>query len=113
MKNAGAANWDAVAACYAEDAVLMPPNLPEVAGRKAIRAFFDGFPPVKDLAGAATEIDGRGDLAFVRGSYTMTILPPGAAAIRDSGKFLEIRRRQADGRWLIAVDMFSSNQGGH
>jgi hypothetical protein len=49
-------------------------------------------------------------MAYVRGTYTMTLAPAGAPEANDSGKFLEVRYRQPDGRWLIAVDMFSSSQ---
>jgi ketosteroid isomerase-like protein len=36
--------------------------------------------------------------------------PDGKSAVGDHGKFLEIRRRQADGRWLVAADIFNSDQ---
>ena len=55
-------------------------------------------------------VDGRDDLAYVVGTYTMTIVPPGAPGpINDSGKYVEIRRKQSDGSWLIAVDIFNSD----
>jgi hypothetical protein len=41
----------------------------------------------------------------------MELNPPGAAnPIRDRGKYIEIRRRQEDGSWLISRDIFNSNQ---
>lgn len=56
------------------------------------------------------KVEGREDLAYVLGTYTMTMAPPGAPGpINDSGKFVTVLRRQADGRWLAAVDMFSSD----
>jgi hypothetical protein len=40
----------------------------------------------------------------------MAITPPGALApVKDSGKFVTVVRKQRDGRWLGAVDMFSSD----
>ena len=52
----------------------------------------------------------RDDLAYVLGTYTMTIVPPGAPGpIEDSGKYIEIRRRQPDGSWLISTDIFNSD----
>lgn len=40
----------------------------------------------------------------------MTMAPPGAPGpVKDSGKYVEVRRRQADGRWLVAVDIFNSD----
>ena len=102
-------NWDAVAALYAEDAVLMPPNMPDVQGRQAIRDFFAGFVPVSDMRLDCKEIQGCGDMAYVAGTYSMMVHPPGGAAVKESGSFLEVHRRQADGSWPIVRDMFHSN----
>ena len=56
------------------------------------------------------EIEGRGDLAYVRGTYTMTLHPDGAPEpVEDAGKYLEIRRKQSDGSWLYVADMFNSD----
>jgi uncharacterized protein (TIGR02246 family) len=106
---ARAGDWAGVAALYTEDAALMPPNALAVEGRTAIQAFFSTWPPVTAFDLQTVEIDGRGDLAYVRGTYTMTITPPGGDPITDSGKFLEIHRRQPDGSWPLYRDMFNSD----
>ena len=98
------------AAAFTQTATLMPPNHGIVQGRAAIRAFVAGFPPLTHFTASAIEIDGRGDLAYVRGTYQMTFAaPPGRSATVDHGKFLEIRRRQDDGRWLTTADIFNSD----
>jgi uncharacterized protein (TIGR02246 family) len=102
-------NFDAVAATYTSDAILLPPNGPLVQGRENIKKFFVEFPPFKDMKLNLVEIDGRGDMAYVRGVYSMTITPPGIDPIHEVGKYLEIRRKQANGSWLISRDMFSSD----
>jgi uncharacterized protein (TIGR02246 family) len=103
-------DWTAVAALYTEDAVLMPPNQPIVQGREAILTWLEAFPALTEFNLIAKEIDGCGDLAFVVGTVSMTIAPEGAPEpIQDTGKFIEIRRKQEDGSWLIAVDMFNSD----
>jgi len=101
---------DTLASLYSDDAVLMPPHHPAVQGRAAIKAWLGGFPPVTQLDLRVDRIDGRGDLAYVRGSYTM-VLKPGDApeTVSDTGKYLEIRHRQPDGSWPLAVDMFNSD----
>ena len=38
----------------------------------------------------------------------MTIEVDGAS-VEDVGKYIEIRRKQADGSWLLDVDMFNSD----
>ena len=106
-----AKNWDGLGALYTDDAVLMPPNQPLVQNRSSICAWMAAFPPISEFALVVSEIDGRADLAFVRGAYTMAFTAPGAPGpVRDAGKFLEIRRKRADGTWQIAVDMFNSDQ---
>ncbi len=104
-------NFEALAQLYTVDAVLMPPNNPLIQGREQIRTFMEAFPKVTRFSIGIDEIDGRDDLIYVRGSYSMTVHPDGAPSpVDDVGKFLEIRRRQPDGSFPFAVDMFSSDK---
>ena len=106
----GAADWESLMVVYTDNAVVMPPNGPTLHGHDAIKTFMAGFPPITDVSLTIDEIDGGGRLAFVRGTYTMTTQPEGVAEpIQDRGKYIEIRRKQADGAWLIAVDIFNSD----
>lgn len=101
------ATW---AGLFLDDAVVNPPNEPAVKGRAAIRAWLEKFPPITEFKLNNVKMEGREDLAYVLGTYTMTIAPPGAPGpVKDSGKFVTVLRRQADGQWLVAVDMFSSD----
>jgi uncharacterized protein (TIGR02246 family) len=101
------ATW---AALFLDDAVVNPPNEPAVKGRAAIRAWLEKFPPITEFKLKNEKIEGRDDLAYLLGTYTMTITPSGAPGpVKDSGKFVTVVRRQPDGRWLCAVDMFSSD----
>jgi uncharacterized protein (TIGR02246 family) len=110
LKAALARDWAALAALYVEDAVFHPPNMPGVKGRAAIRGWFENFPPLTSFKATNVTVDGQGDFAYVVGTYTTTMAPPGAPGpVNDKGKFVEVRRKQPDGRWLIAVDMFSSD----
>jgi len=99
----------AVAATYTEDAVLLPPNAPAIHGRSGIEAAFDEFPPISDFRITNTEVEGVGDLAYVVGTYSMTLTPEGADPVQDTGKFIEIRRRQADGSWALYRDIYNSD----
>jgi ketosteroid isomerase-like protein len=110
---AEAGNAAGVAATYVPDAQLMPPNAPSIKGRAAIEKFWGGLLGAYQLEFhvAADEIEGRGDLAYSRGHYTLDGAPKakGATPMHDEGKFLEILRRQPDGGWRYAVDMYSSD----
>lgn len=94
---------------YSDDAMVLPPNAPAVTGHGAIEAMFKTFPPITAFELRTEEVEGTADLAYVRGRYTMTMSPPGAPAIADSGKYLEIWRKQGDGSWKSVRDMFSSD----
>jgi uncharacterized protein (TIGR02246 family) len=103
-------DWAALAALYTEDAVWMPPNQPIIRGRAAIQAWNEASPTYTEFNLTVEEIDGRGDLAYVLGTYSSTIALEGAPEpIQDTGKYIEIRRKQEDGSWLIAVDIFNSD----
>jgi ketosteroid isomerase-like protein len=100
----------AMAALYTEHAVLMPPNQGSVEGRAAIRAFLANFPAIPDFTATVLEVEGLGDLAYVRGTFSLSLPAAGARpAMSDHGKFIEIRRRQPDGKWLMSVDIFNSD----
>lgn len=100
-----------VAACYADDAVVLPPNLPPVQGRGQIRELFRELTEAGsgEVVRETTALHVTGDLGYGIGKQTATIRRPGQQATWEVGKFLLIYRRQADGTWKIAVDMFSSD----
>lgn len=105
-----AKDWAALAQIYGQDASLNPPNAPAVNGRAAIQAWFEAFPPLTAFSLSEAQVDGRGDLAYVLGAYSMTLdIPDAPSPVVDSGKYIEIRRRQPDGKWLISVDIFNSD----
>jgi uncharacterized protein (TIGR02246 family) len=111
VKAALAKDFDAWSALFMTDGAVYPPNEPPVQGREAIRAWMEKLPPITEFTLKSAKVDGRGDLAYVMGAYTMTFAPPGAPGpVKDSGKYVTVLRRQADGRWLAVVDMFSSDQ---
>ena len=109
INGVNAGDWAAVAATYTEDAIVLPPNAPAVRGRSAIEASFAEFPPISDFTITNTEVEGVGDLAYLVGTYTITMTPEGAEPIHDTGKFIEIRKKQADGSWLLHRDIYNSD----
>jgi ketosteroid isomerase-like protein len=108
--NARAGNAAVLAAVYADDAVIMPPNAPAVRGPEAIRQFWTGFLGLGqiDLALTIDKVTQSGDLAAEIGRYEMTITPKGAAPIHDKGKYL-VAWRKTGGAWKIIGDIFNSD----
>ena len=109
MKAMQEGNWEGAAATYTEDAVLLPPNHDAVAGRASIRDYFGTFPPISNFMVKNVDIRGAGDMVVVRGTYSMTLTIPGMPPMDDHGKFVDVRKRQADGTWKYQWDMFNTS----
>ncbi len=102
-----AKDWDGVTQMYADSALLLPPNSAPIHGRAAIRDYLSAFPPVAAFTVTTDEVAGTADLVYVTGRYHMTLALPDNPV--DSGKFLDVRRRQKNGSWQYLADMFNSS----
>ena len=102
-------DWEALAELFSPDATMMPPNSPEVVGRDAIAAWEAEYETGFQIAFDVQNIEGVGDLAYVKGRSCVFIpLDTGAFGV-DVGKFLEIRKKDETGKWLIVSDVFNSD----
>ena len=100
-------------ALFDSDLVVMPPNEPPVVGEAALRSWFlrvtDRF--TIDLDFSVEEIRVSGKWAFERFSFRRTTTPTGGgeqATVR--GKGVHVFRRQSDGSWKIARDIWNSDE---
>jgi ketosteroid isomerase-like protein len=101
-------NDSAIAMVYDTDAVTMPPNVPRVVGRPAIRAFFARIWPLKAvLSLAPTSVRVAGEWAIEEGNWNWT-MPAPHGDVRDHGKYL-VTWHQNDGEWLIKQDIWNSD----
>lgn len=100
----------AVAAQYADDALLLPPGAPGVRGRAAILAFF-----TKDIAGSkaagvvfninpGTDVGASGNMGWESGTYTATI----KGVVVESRKFLSVSRKTG-GKWHYIRDTWNAD----
>lgn len=92
----------AIAALYADDAVIHPANKPAIRGREALDAYFTG-PNGDSSAVTFTTNDvvasEAGDMAYEVGTIAEPTGP---------GKYLTVYRKTPDG-WRIAADTWSSD----
>lgn len=88
-----------------DDAVIVPSGLPALAGKDAIRGFWwpAGAAPtvVTEFTAAQDEVGGHGDVAFVRGTFTLRFTYD-AADYANGGTYLTLLRRQPTGAWRIS-----------
>ena len=99
------------AAVYADDGIILPPNSPMLRGRAAIQEFWQGVINigVRDATLQTVELEDKGDTAVEMGAYTLDIQPQGGQSMKDTGKYLMVWKRQADGLWKWGWDIFNSD----
>jgi uncharacterized protein (TIGR02246 family) len=101
---ANAKNSAAVGAMYTDDAVLAGTTVPVTNGRAAIeKVWADAFPIASNLKVNSEKTEVSGDMAYDYGTYSQHIAPPKGKAMEDTGRYLVVFKRQADGSWKIAA----------
>jgi ketosteroid isomerase-like protein len=91
---------------YAEDATVLMPNSEPVKGREAIIGVFQSSFGDSNMDIVINDINGEGDLAYVYGNYNEELQPGG---VKDNGKYIEIWRKQADGKWQAMYDIWNTS----
>ena len=102
---------EALASILSEDAWQMPPNLPAVVGRTAIREFWRGaFGWGQwNFTFETQAVDVSGPMAVERGRYILRFAagpaaPPGMKSFEDRGNYLVHWRQGSDHQWRVVAD---------
>ena len=97
----------AIAAVYAEDAQVFPPNGDIVTGREAIAKLWQDFldTGVKDVKLTVLEVEVQGNLAVEIGRYDVIATNDKAL---DSGKYVAIHKRVGGG-WKLYRDIWNTS----
>jgi ketosteroid isomerase-like protein len=100
-----------IAGLYSDDACLLAPHQDMIQGRENIEAFWRvGLEMgIKDAVLTTVEVDVFGDRVREIGTYELKIWPEGKAAWEDSGKYLVIWRKQADGVVKLEADIWNTS----
>ena len=111
-KTAGAKDLEGTIAYYSDDATVLPPNAPVVTGKEGIRAVWaEMVAPGTSISWQPTKVEvaRSGDLAYVMGTYQLTVKDAQGNPVQDKGKFVEVWKKQADGKWKTVADIFNSD----
>src|SRR5215510_10823464 len=107
-KVAAAKDLDKTVSFYADGAVVLPPNQAAITTKGGIRNLWKGFlDSLTDINWKTTRVETAksGDMAYLIGTYEMTMKD----GTKDKGKYCEVWKKQADGKWKVSADMFSSD----
>jgi len=104
---------DGTVAFYSDDAVLLPPNAPMAKDQKSIRESWAGLLGPNTAVSwkvSKVEVAKSGEIGYLYGTYQLSIKnPTGGPAISDTGKLLEVWKKQSDGKWKCIVDTYNSD----
>jgi uncharacterized protein (TIGR02246 family) len=98
-----------IASFYAADADVTTPFTTPIKGvdqEKALAASLADPAFNLEFANARTEVSPGGDMAYTRGTYTVTYTNPGNKAVAtQAGNYVTVFRKTAEGGWKIVQDI--------
>lgn len=90
------------------DATAYPPGMPALTGVDAIRKTFGEMASSPGFAlswsPARADVAGFGDIGYTTGTYEMAM-----NGVKDTGKYVTVWKKQPEGTWKVAEDIFNSN----
>lgn len=100
----------------ADDVVLMPPGEPPVRGKKAVREWYTAFLSqyrTSSLTLTEREAFVGSGWAVELGSYAWGLAPAGGGTPSvDRGSYMQVWRKQPDGKWRFAREVYNSSGSG-
>lgn len=105
-----AGDVDAKMRLYTSDVVLLPPEGSIVVGERAVRAWHERMYKQKttQITSVVERVEASGDWGVGWGIWRGTVAPTGAQSQTANGKFLVVVRRQSDGSWKIAREVWNA-----
>jgi ketosteroid isomerase-like protein len=104
---------DAWMTYYTDDVAVLPPNESMAIGTEQARKSIGGLLALPGLnlkwTPSKTGVARSGDLGYSYGAYEMTFNDPKGNPVSDKGKYVEVWKKQPDGKWKCAVDTFNSD----
>ena len=112
-KAAAAKDVEQTIGYYSDDAIVLPPNATGAATKEAIRNVWKEMFASPSLVirwqPTGVQVGKSGEMAWVRGTYELTMNDASGKPIDDRGKYLEVWEKQTDGNWKCAADMWNSD----
>jgi ketosteroid isomerase-like protein len=112
-KAAAAKDLERTVAYYSEDAIVLPPNATPAATKETIRDVWKDVLATPGLVitwkPTKVKLGSSGEMAWVSGTYELTMNDPSGKPTNDRGKYLEVWEKQPDGNWRCAADIWNSD----
>ena len=110
---AGTRDAEKVAAFYAPDAMVYPPNDVVAIGREKAKEAWAAMladPSMKlSWKTSHAEVASSGEMGFTAGTYALSFKDPAGKVVHDTGKYLCVWRKNKAGKWESIHDMWNSD----
>jgi ketosteroid isomerase-like protein len=98
---------------YSPDASVYAPGMPVVTGAGPIRETFAKLSSTPgfslQFSPTKAEVSASGDIGYITGTYEMTVNDAAGNPMTEKGKYVEVWKKQADGQWKVAEDIFNAD----
>jgi ketosteroid isomerase-like protein len=107
---------DRILSYWTDDAVVLPPGLPPVVGKSALREYVEGSLRIPGFSitwsSSDVTLSPDGSLAYMLGDNVVSMDGPDGASHGSKGRAVTIWRKEADGQWRCAVDLWNEGPAG-
>jgi ketosteroid isomerase-like protein len=107
---------DRILSFWTDDAQVFAPGLPVFSGKAALRSYVEGALAIPGFHITWTTSEARlspdGQLAYLLGTNAVTIAGPEGQPVTTSGRAVTVWRREPDGNWRCAVDIWNDEPAG-
>jgi ketosteroid isomerase-like protein len=103
---------DRILSYWTDDAIVMPPGFPSVVGKEEVRRYVENSLQIPGFKINWTSSDVKfspdGNLAYMFSENEVTINDEDGNRIVSKGRAVTIWRRETDGAWRCAVDIWNA-----
>ncbi len=109
---AAARDLDRTISFYAEDASVFPPNAPLAKGRDAARKVWGDYFAAPDfkISWKTTSAWVDHNLGYTSGTYQDSYTGQDGKTVSETGKYLCVWRKNAQGKWMAIQDMWNTDK---
>ncbi len=97
---------------WTDDVYMMPPGGPPMVGKEALRRYVSGAFTIPDFSISwVTDriwVAKSGDVAYAVGTDTIRLTTPEGKAVVEHNKAVAVWRKEPDGSWKCAVDIWNA-----
>jgi ketosteroid isomerase-like protein len=102
---------DEILSYWTDDAVVIPAGMPNVVGKDALRAYVEGTRTIPGFriswSSSNAQLSPDGGMAYLLSTNEVVVTGPDGQPVTSRGRAVTVWRREAEGEWRCAVDIWN------